>query len=629
VPILQRIFIFFYILGLTLCIQSSLAAEGPSSTRLSTGVSSWSHANDENPSDFLTKTPEERGKLSFGYTHSPIWLRFELHNDEDQASSKILTIDPPLLDQVDLTEFSSKSDLLFSSQFRITDSENRPMPRRRATFQIPLPAQQTVVVVLRISSAHNINLQLQVSSPEQEELMFNHEQMILGMYYGLFFSVFLANLLLFFGTREKIYVEYIAFIFCLGLMLSCLNGVLNFNFGSYFNFSRYLCAMSAVTLSTAHIFTRKFLQTPINAPRIDKLHIVAIYFGLMIAVWNLSPFFPHFSVFLGHAIDSAIGASVIIIFCSVCSALKTGSKPAVFFLIAWGALLVMTSLYFLANYGVIHGSIFTQYAVQVGSSIEMVFFSIALAYRVYKLKEAKVIAEEKALETEKLRSLIHIICHDLRNPLTVISGYAQLHLKRGRTEWEPIEKAANNQKDILDYVSIKEALETGKQKLNLVPIRITDIIESAKFIFEERLKLKNIQLLTDLERDCSVIGDFTLLTHTVVANLISNAIKFTHPGGIIKISACSAADRVYLSVSDSGIGIPRSMIDDLFSNNIPTTRPGTQGEIGSGFGMPLVKTVVVSFGGWISVKSLTQEEASVNEASGTSIVLNLRKAQEV
>jgi signal transduction histidine kinase len=295
--------------------------------------------------------------------------------------------------------------------------------------------------------------------------------------------------------------------------------------------------------------------------------------------------------------------------------------------IAWTTFFTITSMHLAVSFGLIPTSTMTLSIAQIGSSIEMILLSLALGFRVYSLKEEKIAAEKKAEETDALRSLIHIICHDLRNPLTVMAGHAELQLKRGKTEWSPVARAAQTQKEILDYVQIKEAIESGKQTLTLVPVNLAEVVENARFLFEERLDEKKIRWTTHIEDSHVVLADPTLLTYTVMSNLIANAIKFTSENGLIEIQSRTIETGIELTVRDNGIGIPHNLVESLFSNRVATTRPGTHGEQGTGFGMPLVKTVMEFFGGSISVFSSAAEEGNAGSPSGTSMILRLKKAR--
>ncbi len=98
-------------------------------------------------------------------------------------------------------------------------------------------------------------------------------------------------------------------------------------------------------------------------------------------------------------------------------------------------------------------------------------------------------------------------------------------------------------------------------------------------------------------------------------NILSNAIKFSHSESIIEISSELRGDLVVLKISDHGIGMPEELLNDVFNMNKSTNRRGTQGEMGTGYGMPLVKKFITKFKGRIEIESV--------ENQGTTIYLFL------
>jgi len=94
------------------------------------------------------------------------------------------------------------------------------------------------------------------------------------------------------------------------------------------------------------------------------------------------------------------------------------------------------------------------------------------------------------------------------------------------------------------------------------------------------------------------------MLQTVIRNLVSNAIKFTTRGGAIDIFAeISNDENVVISVKDTGIGMSREMVDNLFRPDIRTSRPGTENEPSTGLGLLLCKEFVEKHGGKITVES--------------------------
>lgn len=590
-------------------------------------VDAWTKDVFKSSPEYLTATPERTGRLNFGYMRKPVWLRFALKNPEKQERNFVLTLDPPLIDELTLTQYSPAGDVLASKGFNLRDRVAAgALLRRRPAFKITLPADSVTTFVLRLFSTHTMDAHFNLTTLDIESRIALNDNLAMGAYYGIFFIIVLMNLLVFFATRDRLYLSYFCFLVALGMQLSCLNGLLDFSVGGSVLFARHLCSLSAASLVFAILFSRSFLQTQKMAPRINRALIIVSVIATTIGILHFTPLYIPYLKLFGYGIDLSIGVSILLIIAATLASYRKGYQPAVFFLLAWGSFLGLIILYFAATYGIIRGSVFTRYAIQIGSTVEMIILSIALANRVYLLQKAKTEAEEKARETDKLRSMIHIICHDLRNPLTVIAGLAQAYVERGNKEWTPIVRAARSQQEILDYVRVKEAIEIGKHKLEMVPVPILDAAENARFVFETQMKEKQLQWQTQIEPGCAALADPTLLIHTVIANLVSNAIKFTPNGGRIELEAFTSGDRVCVEIQDTGIGIPSELKSHIFSNKISTTRLGTNGERGNGFGMPLVKTVVESFGGSLNLHSQCAEESSDGTPTGTRVMLSLKRA---
>lgn len=121
-----------------------------------------------------------------------------------------------------------------------------------------------------------------------------------------------------------------------------------------------------------------------------------------------------------------------------------------------------------------------------------------------------------------------------------------------------------------------------------------------------------------------VQGDKTILSNVILLNLLTNAIKFSHPGDQIDVRAYVKEEKVVVEVRDYGIGIPPEILKDIFSLNAVTTRPGTFGESGTGCGMPLVKEYLQLMGGEIEVVSVEMEVEKSKR--GTMVTLHIPAA---
>ena len=101
-------------------------------------------------------------------------------------------------------------------------------------------------------------------------------------------------------------------------------------------------------------------------------------------------------------------------------------------------------------------------------------------------------------------------------------------------------------------------------------------------------------------------------------NILTNSIKFSNPGGSINISSQKVDNQIFVSFKDEGIGMNQKMLEAIFQIENLKSRKGTTGEIGTGFGMPLIKKFLGKYGGSISIYS-----SDTKDKHGTEVVIGL------
>ena len=246
-----------------------------------------------------------------------------------------------------------------------------------------------------------------------------------------------------------------------------------------------------------------------------------------------------------------------------------------------------------------------------------------------RLKEVETSLQLAISEESKVReieskqaaqSLVHVLCHDLVNPLSVIVGNIAILKSSISKQLEPritkIENACNGIESMIAVIRKQEEIRSGKLKLEPAPLSVSEAIEESIQLFEQKARKKRISLkvignLGDLE----ISADRTVLVYSILANVISNAIKFSDPTGEIRFRALQEEDSTIIEVQDFGEGIPQDILSNLFEASESTTRTGTSGEAGSGFGSLQVKKYTELFNGRVEVHS------QVGENSGTTFRL--------
>lgn len=223
---------------------------------------------------------------------------------------------------------------------------------------------------------------------------------------------------------------------------------------------------------------------------------------------------------------------------------------------------------------------------------------------------------------EKIRFFTHIT-HEFRTPVTLIHGPIQqaLALTSDKEVKEQLHIAERNVEDLLSLVNELmdfRKLDMEKVQLNIRPFNLISMVEDLLAPFVSFVKERHIVLRTYYRlQGLSVNADPKYL-HRVLTNLLANAVKFTPDGGHIRLYAARIVDnegkvQLYLSVSDTGCGIPEKdlplIFDSFFQAQNKVTYP-VFGQSGTGIGLNVCKRIVALHGGVISAKN--------NHAGGTS-----------
>ncbi|MDO9181808.1 MAG: HAMP domain-containing sensor histidine kinase [Bacteriovorax sp.] len=244
--------------------------------------------------------------------------------------------------------------------------------------------------------------------------------------------------------------------------------------------------------------------------------------------------------------------------------------------------------------------------------------------------EVKLRTIELKDAVEQNKTLVNILCHDLSTPLTVLNFYfdeitlenaSPVHLEYGGRAIRSLHKIFK----ILEKVKDLQAIAFGKKTIERNEVKLLEVIKEVIIDFDKFLKPKNLILnCTNLTNaDVVIYGDLEILRNQIFSNLISNAIKFSHKDSNIDIFITNDKNWVYVSIEDKGIGMSPDLLSKIFSLNEKTTRNGTAGETGTGFGLPLVKTCVEIIGASIRAESLTKE--GLDSESGSKFIIQFER----
>ena len=198
-------------------------------------------------------------------------------------------------------------------------------------------------------------------------------------------------------------------------------------------------------------------------------------------------------------------------------------------------------------------------------------------------------------------------------------------IHRSSKNLDRIEKSARQISDIIHSVREMEAAESGKSVHGIETLNLRECIHRSLQQLEERLSLKQIEIQNCVDEDIFISGYRVGFETQVLGNLMSNSIKFSSIGQKLEFH-CQRLNtgHVELRIQDYGTGIPPEIMGIIFDASAPTTRQGTQGEVGTGFGMPIVRSFLQKMNADISIHSKTKEDSP--DDHGTTYILKLEVA---
>lgn len=247
--------------------------------------------------------------------------------------------------------------------------------------------------------------------------------------------------------------------------------------------------------------------------------------------------------------------------------------------------------------------------------------------RLQNLVDIKTTELNKSLKANE--DLLKVVLHDISSPIMTMRFYLSIIQQTPENEVliEKVKKSQSAMENIILQVKDLYGKRRNKDSLHLKAVSLEDCFNEVEFIYSQNLEKKRIGLRFNnlLPKDTKVLADQTSLTHSVLSNLISNALKFSKPNTYIEVTARIVSDSlVLLEVKDQGPGISQNIIQNILEGQESDSSEGTSGEVGSGLGLSIVKSFIDSYGGQIEFDSKHPDAHPYEH--GTNIKIALHRA---
>ncbi|WP_136417488.1 hybrid sensor histidine kinase/response regulator [Herbaspirillum sp. ST 5-3] len=609
--------------------------------------------------------------INYGLRHSAIWLRITLSNNSGRQIERLLEVPFLYLHEVDLY-MPGESGFIHIATGHARPFAQRPINHRNFVFPLHLPPNSETTYYLRVASGTSLDIPAKLWEPQEFAHQSLREYIGQALYFGMLLALGLYNFLLFASLRDRTYLYYVLFVAANALSIGAYSG-LGYQF--VWPESPHWAIISgmigfASTGFTLLLFQRSLLATTTTVPILDR--VIRGFLALNVVQMLAFVFLPHDQIIrIGIIIDAAnmLLALVVGITC-----LARGQRSARFFLLAFSFLVFAAVLTASRSLG-IKGlpNFLAVYGMQIGSALEMLLLSLALADRFNQIRRDKEVAQQELVDSLKRseRVLEHRVAertaelsrtnqdlreheralnaakevaeeashmksaflanmsHEIRTPMNAIIGMAYLALRtdltgKQRDYVEKIHHSAESLLGIINDILDFSKIEAGKLSIEKADFPLHQVLASVSNVTRQVALEKGLKYVFDVAEDVppNLFGD-PLRLGQVLINLMSNAIKFTSSGQVQLrcrvVSSYAGGVELRFEVEDTGIGITPEQRTRLFSAFSQADDSTTRKYGGTGLGLAISKRLVEMMGGSMDLRS----EPGVGSTFGFTVRLGL------
>ena len=495
------------------------------------------------------------------FTASTFWIKFELHNGSAETVSYVLETARPVTNKAILYRYDDTGQLLSTSNngddFAFSERE---INHRKCLFPVALKAGESGQYLLQLESdGELLTAPLYLWKPAAQQAMSYTEQLLLGLYYGIFLFVAIIYLFFYLVLRERSFIYYVAYVGFIALLQLALDGYLfQYVIRSSSWLANHVVLVSAgLAVIFLLVYAKHFLKLKERAPKLNKTYNILLWITSAVTALSLVPAVYTYTF---PIINITSLLATVFVPISIFIIRRRGYEVSRFFEVAFVFLIVGAVLFILRNLSILPNNLFTDHVLKLFSAIEVIFLSLSMANRYRELQK-----EKEAAQAETLKQL------EEKNRLTDgINARLEKEVKERTAEIEEQnEELAEKNKDILDSIRYAKRIQGS-----ILPSerRVKQVLPHSFIFYRPRDIVSGdfywvAEVHNNSGRDLAVFAAADCTGHGV-------------PGAFVSIVGCNFLE---LGSTEASVNTPAQALDFLSHNvNLTFNRDAEEGTVRDG-----------------------------------------------
>lgn len=521
-------------------------------------------------------TPMRTPVIRRGYTDTTLWLRLQITNKLVTPTNALLFLTQPNIGKVAVYKETGYGVELVERVGSATDNVYGFVRHRAPVVRLVLGPGESSYYLVAVSTGQYLSMSLHLADPGSFYQRQFTQQMSLGLGLGVLLMLAIYGALGYWRNRDPGYLALALYALAIGYYILAAYGHLGYYWFPQPDLQSRLEAAGVILVFAAALhFARSVTDLPQTRPRLDLLSrslLVVMLLGFVTVLFLDVGTGSRVSVFL-----SLLGL-LLFSYCTIMRAFD-GYNPARVLVLSRLILLFVGLITVQTVFGMLAVAVELMPIFVASLVMDCLVGVMAVivrqrAVRRRQEQQRREVAVEEAERRAKTEFLTQL-SHEIRTPMNGILGMAELledsPLSPAQEDYvRTINTSGNNLLKILDDILDYSKIETGTMTLDVSSFDIATMVSECVEMFQQRAEEKGIELITHIHEELPfhVKGD-PLRIRQVLANIISNAIKFTDHGEIV-IEVSPDPDRgpqhICFAITDTGVGMTRDELEALFQH---------------------------------------------------------------